>query len=72
MTTRELNRYLLTGQEEPTDEMLALVMREVEEEAVRKKKEATERYFEHLECLAVLQKQMWRRQIEKVQRHEGQ
>ena len=42
MTTRELNGYRLTGQEEPTDEMLALVMREVREDAVRKKEEATE------------------------------
>ena len=72
MTTRELNGYRLTGQEEPTDEMLALVMREVREDAVRKKEEATERYFEHLERLAVLQKQSWRRRIENVQRHEKQ
>lgn len=70
MTTRELNGYRLTGQEEPTDEMLALVMKEVTEEAVRKKNEATERYFEHLERLAVLQKRAWRRRIENSQRHD--
>ena len=45
MSEKEINAYRLTSLEEPTDEMLAYIMREVAEEANQKYDEAIERYF---------------------------
>ena len=45
MSEKEINAYRLTSMEEPTDEMLAYIMREVAEEANQKYDEAIERYF---------------------------
>ena len=47
-TNTKLNDYRLTGTEEPSDEMLSAVMKEVCEEAARKSKEANRRYFDKL------------------------
>lgn len=40
MSEEEMNSYRLTSLEEPTDEMLATLMKEVAEEAKRKSEEA--------------------------------
>ncbi len=40
MSEKEMNSYRLTSLEEPTDEMLATLMKEVAEEAKRKSEEA--------------------------------
>jgi hypothetical protein len=45
MSEKEINSYRLTSEEEPTDEMLAYIMREVAEEARRSNEEAEKRYF---------------------------
>ena len=45
MSEREINAYRLTSLEEPTDEMLAYIMREVAEEARQTNEEAMNRYF---------------------------
>lgn len=45
MSEKEINSYRLTEMEEPTDEMLAYIMREVAEEARRTNEEAEKRYF---------------------------
>ena len=46
MSEKELNSYRFLSGEEPTDEMLAGIMREAAEEAVAKKKKADERMAE--------------------------
>ena len=51
MTEKEINAYRLTSLEEPTDEMLAYIMREVAEEANQKYDEALERYFNEIKEL---------------------
>lgn len=51
MSEREINAYRLTSLEEPTDEMLAYIMREVAEEANQKYDEALERYFNEIKEL---------------------
>ena len=51
MSEKEINAYRLTSLEEPTDEMLAYIMREVAEEANQKYDEALERYFNEIEEL---------------------
>ena len=43
-----IDNYRLTSLEEPTDEMLAQLMREAAEEAKQKKEEATARFFSQL------------------------
>ena len=48
MNPIDLNKYRLTSLEEPTDEMLSAIMKEVLEEAMRKNKEAQKRYFNEL------------------------
>ncbi|MBQ6769379.1 MAG: hypothetical protein IJP44_00205 [Bacteroidales bacterium] len=45
MSEKEINAYRLTSLEEPTDEMLAYIMREAAEEANQRYDEALERYF---------------------------
>lgn len=45
MSEKEINAYRLTSLEEPTDEMLAYIMREAAEEANQPYDEALERYF---------------------------
>ena len=51
MSEKEINAYRFTSLEEPTDEMLAYIMREVAEEANQKYDEALERYFNEIEEL---------------------
>lgn len=48
MTPQPIDNYRLTSLEEPTDEMLAQLMREAAKEAKQKKEEATARFFGHL------------------------
>ena len=48
MSEKEINTYRLTSLEEPTDEMLAYIMREVAEEAKEKYDIAIERYFNEI------------------------
>ncbi len=51
MSEKEINAYRLTSLEEPTDEMLAYIMREVAEEANQKYDKAFERYFNEIKEL---------------------
>ncbi len=48
MTQKELNSYRLTSLEEPTDEMLAAIMREVAEDVRRKNAAIDKRFMEQL------------------------
>ena len=48
MSEKEINTYRLTSLEEPTDEMLAYIMREVAEEARQSNEEALERFFDEM------------------------
>lgn len=59
MSEKKLNSYRLTSMEEPTDEMLTQLMKEVAEEATSKGKEATDRFFENLEKTVVQRKKEW-------------
>lgn len=48
MSEKEINAYRLTSLEEPTDEMLSYIMREVAEEARQTNEEALEHYFNEI------------------------
>ena len=47
-TTKNIDSYRLTDMEEPTDEMLAQIMREAAEDARKANEEATKRFFDEL------------------------
>jgi hypothetical protein len=51
MSEKEINAYRLTSLEEPTDEMLAYIMREVAEEAKQSNEEALERFFDEISLM---------------------
>ena len=52
MSIEELKSYRLNSMEEPTDEMLAQLMREAAEEAAYTNREATKRYFDEIKRAA--------------------
>ena len=60
-----LNNYRLTGLEEPSDELLAALMKEVAEEAVRKRHQAR-RYFKHLRDYSDERMKAWKDRIEQA------
>lgn len=59
MSEKEMNSYRLTSMEDPTDEMLATLMKEVAEEAKRKGQEATDKFFKQLDETVALRKKEW-------------
>lgn len=59
MLGRKMNTYRLTSMEEPTDEMLATLMKEVAEEAKRKGQVATDKFFKLLDETVALRKKEW-------------
>ena len=48
MSEQELNSYRLTSLEEPTDEMLAQIMHEADEDVKQKSEDAHKRFFAEL------------------------
>lgn len=48
MSEKEMNSYRLTSMEEPTDEMLAQLMKEVSEEAKQKSEAAHKKFFQEI------------------------
>ena len=48
-TTKSIDSYRLTDLEEPTDEMLAQIMREAAEDARKANADATKRFFDETE-----------------------
>ena len=51
MSEKEINAYRLTSLEEPTDEMLSYIMREVAEEVRQTNEEAEVRFFQQIRDL---------------------
>ncbi len=61
MTKQTIDTYKLTSLEEPSDEVLSQLMREVAEEAKRKGEEANRRFFENMMAQANVEIQEWNR-----------
>jgi uncharacterized protein YaaN involved in tellurite resistance len=61
MTKQTIDTYKLTSLEEPSDEILSQLMREVAEEAKRKGEEANRRFFENMMAQAKVEIQEWNR-----------
>ena len=77
MSEKELNSYRFSPEQEPTDEMLEQIMREVAEEAMLEQimrevaeeakesnRKATERYFEAMRRNALAKQAKWAHAIE--------
>ncbi len=61
MAKQTIDTYKLTSLEEPSDEVLSQLMREVAEEAKRKGEEANRRFFENMMAQAKVEIQEWNR-----------
>ena len=61
MTREEMNSYRLTSMEEPTDELLSTLMKEVAEEAKQKSEDAHRAFFEQMNEEIRKQKKVWAR-----------
>ncbi len=61
MAKQTIDSYKLTSLEEPSDEILSQLMREVAEEAKRKGEEANRRFFENMMAQAKVEIQEWNR-----------
>ena len=48
MAEEDVNKYRLTSMEEPSDEMLSFIMREVADDVERSNNEALRRYFDEI------------------------
>lgn len=70
MNPIDLNKYRLTSLEEPTDEMLSAIMKEVSEEAMRKNKETQKRYFNELRQQNAEYQKEWEAKIKEYVSHE--
>lgn len=63
MSEQEMNSYRFNSGQEPTDEMLAQIMREVAEEAREKNAKATAEYFANMRRQAEEVKAQWSERI---------
>lgn len=63
MSEQEMNSYRFNSGQEPTDEMLAQIMREVAEEAREKNAKATAEYFANMRRQAEEVKAQWGERI---------
>lgn len=66
MSEQELNKYRFSPDKEPTDEMLAQIMREVAEEARESNKVATDAYFAQMRRNIVEKQAKWADRINSI------
>ncbi len=68
MSGKEMNSYRLTSMEEPTDEMLSQLMKEVAEEAKCKSEEAHRKFFTELRTAARVQRREVARKQQRMEK----
>lgn len=66
MSDEEMNSCRFNSGEEPSDEMLSRLMKEVAQEAAESNKKATEAYFANLRLHAAEGKAKWAERIKNV------
>ncbi len=66
MSEQELNSYRFTSGQEPSDEMLAQIMREVAQEAAESNKKAIDAHFEQMKKNIAVKQAIWAERINKV------
>lgn len=70
MSEAEMNSYRFGRGEEPTDEMLAQIMREVAADAKASNEEARKRYFDELQTGIDEQQAKWANRINDIKNGE--
>lgn len=58
-----MNSYRFTSGEEPSDEMLCQIMREVAQEAAESNQRAIEAYFRQMENNIAIKQKIWAKRI---------
>ena len=66
MSGQEMNAYRFGTGQEPTDEMLEQVMKEVAQEARESSKKATDAYFEQMRKSIANNKMQWAERINSI------
>ena len=66
MSEQEMNSYRFTSGEEPSDEMLAQLMKEVATDAKKRQEQATAAYFSEMRKNAEAKKAKWAERINRV------
>lgn len=66
MSEAEMNSYRFGRGEEPTEEMLAQVMKEVAQEARESSQKAIDAYFEQMRYNIVQHKEYWAKHINSI------
>ena len=66
MSDKEMNSYRFGRGEEPTEEMLAQVMKEVAREARKSSQKAAEAHFEQMRCNIIQHKEYWAKRINSI------
>lgn len=66
MSETEMNSYRFISGEEPSDEMLAQIMKEVAQEAAESNRKAQEAYFAEMRRMATISKAKWAERINRV------
>lgn len=66
MSEEEMNSYRFTSGEEPSDEMLCQLMKEMAEEARISNQEATERHLAEMTRNIAVKKAKWEKRIKEV------
>ena len=66
MSESEMNSYRFNSGQDPTDEMLSQIMREVADDAKRTNEEASKKYFDELRKEANRQQAKWADRINEV------
>ena len=66
MSEKEMNSYRFGRGEEPTEEMLAQVMKEVAQEARESSQKAVDAHFEQMRCSIIQHKEYWTKRINRI------
>jgi len=66
MSEKEMNSYRFTSGQEPSDEMLAQIMKEVAQEAAESNKDAAAAHFAEMRKMIASNRAMWQERINSV------
>ncbi len=66
MSEKEMNSYRFSSGQEPTDEMLSQLMKEVAQEAREESQRVTNAYFEQMHHNIAVKRQIWSELIKEV------
>jgi len=66
MSEKEMNSYRFTSGQEPSDEMLAQIMKEVAQEAAESNKDAAAAHFAEMKKNIAVKQAIWQERINSI------